>query len=159
MPVHEPTTAAMSSSSTSSLTIGSDGASRSRQLLLQRGQLAVADLRHALQVAAALRALGLHPQLVDRSVISPIRSSAAFSSDQRAASSAWRSLASASWRSTGSRTSDDSFAIAASSISSCRTARSAWSSSSGELSISIFSREAASSTRSIALSGSCRSEM
>ena len=36
-----------------------------RELLLERGQLAVADLGDALQVAGALGALGLHPQLVD----------------------------------------------------------------------------------------------
>jgi hypothetical protein len=53
----------------------------------------------------------------------------------------------------------DSFAIAASSISSWRTRRSASSSSSGEESISIRSREADSSTRSIALSGRKRSAM
>ena len=35
------------------------------QLGLERGQLAVADLGHALQVAGALDALGLHPQVVD----------------------------------------------------------------------------------------------
>ena len=53
----------------------------------------------------------------------------------------------------------DSFAIAASSISSWRTRRSASSSSSGDESISMRSREAASSTRSIALSGRYRSVM
>ena len=36
-----------------------------RELLLERGQLAVADLGDALEVAGALGALGLHPQLVD----------------------------------------------------------------------------------------------
>ena len=41
------------------------GASRSRELLLERGQLAVADLGDALEVAVALGALGLHAQLVD----------------------------------------------------------------------------------------------
>ena len=52
-----------------------------------------------------------------------------------------------------------SFAIAASSISSCMTRRFASSSSSGLESISMRSREAASSTRSIALSGRKRSAM
>ena len=55
----------MSSSSTSSFTIGSAGALALLQLLLERGQLAVADLGDALQVAGALGALGLHAQLVD----------------------------------------------------------------------------------------------
>ncbi len=130
------------------------------ELLLERGQLAVADLGDPLEVAGALGALGLHPQLVDprRDLADPVERGLLLGPACRRAR-AWRSFASASWRSTGSRTSFDSFAIAASSISSWRTARSAWSSSSGELSISIFRREAASSTRSIALSGSCRSAM
>ena len=94
-----------------------------------------------------------------RRLISAIRWSASFSFDQRAASSSRRAFASASSRSSGSRTSFVSFPIAASSISSWRTRRSASSSSSGDESISIRSRDAASSIRSIALSGSWRSEM
>ena len=66
-----------------------------------------------------------------RRVISLMRSSAPFSCSQRAASSLRRSLASASSRSSGSRTCFDSLPIAASSISSWRTRRSASSSSSG----------------------------
>ncbi len=92
-------------------------------------------------------------------VIALTRSSACFSSPQRAASSLRISCASASARSTGSRTCFDSFFIAASSISSWRTRRSASSSSTGDESISIRSRAAASSTRSIALSGRKRSAM
>ncbi len=64
-------------------------------------------------------------------VTSFTRSSASFSFAQRAASSSRVAFASASSRSSGSRTSFDSFAIAASSISSWRTRRSASSSSSG----------------------------
>ena len=66
MPVHEETTAAMSSSSTSSFTIG---VSRSLlalgELLLELGEDAVLDLGDAREVARALLALGLHAQLVD----------------------------------------------------------------------------------------------
>ena len=66
MPVQRLTTSAMSSSSTSSFTIGSSSAaSRSLELGFERRQLAVADLGHALEVALALGALGLHAQLVD----------------------------------------------------------------------------------------------
>src|SRR5207249_3390598 len=82
-----------------------------------------------------------------------------FSSPQRAASASRTSLASASSRSIGSRTGFGSLDIAASSISSWRTRRSASSSSTGDESISIRSRDAASSTRSIALSGRKRSVM
>ena len=72
MPVQRATTAAMSSSSTSSLTIGfSTRAVALGELLLERGQLAVADLGDALQVALALGALGLHAQLVDPRVSRP----------------------------------------------------------------------------------------
>ena len=58
----------MSSSSTSSFTIGWIGGDRLAtfgQLLLERRQQAVADLGHALEIAVALCPLGLHPQLVD----------------------------------------------------------------------------------------------
>ncbi len=94
-----------------------------------------------------------------RFVISFTRSSAAFSCAQRAPSPSRASFASASSRSIGSRTSFDSFFMAASSISSCRTRRSASSSSIGDESISMRRRDADSSTRSIALSGRKRSEM
>ena len=66
--VQAATTAAMSSSSTSSFTIGSVGADRLAalgELLLERGQQAVADLGDALEIAVALGPLGLHAQLVD----------------------------------------------------------------------------------------------
>src|SRR5438105_4079689 len=78
---------------------------------------------------------------------------------QRVASASRTSLASASSSSIGSFTDFGSFDMAASSISSWRTRRSASSSSTGDESISMRSREAASSTRSIALSGRKRSEM
>ena len=66
MPVQRATTVAMSSSSTSSFTSGSVGPpSRSASSCSSAGQLAVADLGDALQVAFALGALGLHAQLVD----------------------------------------------------------------------------------------------
>ena len=66
MPVQRATTAAMSSSSTSSFTIESAVCAVAlRELLLERRQLAVADLGDALEVAGALLALGLALQLVD----------------------------------------------------------------------------------------------
>ena len=66
IPVHCATTAAMSSSSTSSLTIGADLRLRAlRELALELGEEPVADLRDAREVAVALGALGLHAQLVD----------------------------------------------------------------------------------------------
>ena len=66
MPVQRATTAAMSSSSTSSFTIESRvDAVALGELLLERRQLAVADLGDALEVALALVALGLALQLVD----------------------------------------------------------------------------------------------
>ena len=66
IPVHCATTAAMSSSSTSSFTIGAAcGSARSESSLLELREQAVADLGDASEVAAALGALGLHPELVD----------------------------------------------------------------------------------------------
>ena len=66
IPVQRLTTSAMSSSSTSSFTIGSpSAASRCSRLRFERRQLAVADLGHPLEVALALDALGLHAQVVD----------------------------------------------------------------------------------------------
>ena len=51
-----------------------DGLAALGELLLERGQQAVADLGHALEVAVALGALGLHPQLVDlaRDLLDPV---------------------------------------------------------------------------------------
>ena len=75
IPVHCATTAAMSSSSTSSLTIGADsGLAALRELALELGQQAVADLGDTGQLAVPLRALGLHAQLVDlpRDVLDPV---------------------------------------------------------------------------------------
>ena len=108
------------------------------ELALERRDLAVADLGDALQVAVALGALGLHPQLVEaaRRLLDPLeRLLLAAPSARRGRRGA--SFASASARSSGSRTLADSFAIAASSISSCITRRFASSSSIGEESISI----------------------
>ena len=66
IPVHCATTAAMSSSSTSSLTIGASLRLRPLgQLAFELGQEAVADLRDAGEVAVALGALRLHAELVD----------------------------------------------------------------------------------------------
>ena len=129
------------------------------ELALERGQLAVADLGDALQVAFALGALGLHPQLVDppRRVLDALERLLLL----RPASGERVALL----LRLGERTLERlprllvSFAIAASSISSCMTRRFASSSSSGLESISIRSREPASSTRSIALSGRKRSAM
>ena len=112
----------MSSSSTSSLTIGSVGRLALRELLLERGQLAVADLGDALEVALALGALGLHPQLVDpaRDLADPVERVLLLAPSARRARRAAPSPRRAA-RSTGSRTSADSLPIAASSISSWRT--------------------------------------
>ena len=71
-------------------------------------------------------------------------------------------LSASSWRSRSSRSAEaasGSLASAISSISSRRTARSISSTSTGRESISIRSRDADSSTRSIALSGRNRSVM
>ena len=90
MPVQRATTSAMSSSSTSSLTIGVSGgaASRSAELLLELGQLAVAGSpRPAGGRRAARRARPRMRSSSMRCVISATRSSASFSSAQRAASS------------------------------------------------------------------------
>ncbi len=66
MPVHDETTAAMSSSSTSSFTIGVVGALLSLgELLLELREDPVLDLGNAGEVALPFLALGLHPQLVD----------------------------------------------------------------------------------------------
>ena len=66
MPVQRATTAATSSSSTSSFTIEPRLLRVALlELLLERRQLAVADLGDALEVALALRPLGLHPQRID----------------------------------------------------------------------------------------------
>ena len=101
------TTSATSSSSTSSLTIGSVATRRApSSSLLERGQLAVADLGDALEVAGALGALGLHAQLVDLLLDladALERLLLASTSARRARRGA--PCASASSRSTGSRTS------------------------------------------------------
>ena len=160
MPVQRPTVCAMSSSSTSSFTIGLLArAAALGELLLERGDLAVADLGDPLQVALALGALGLHPQLVDP----PGRVLDALERlllDRPAGGERVALLLRLGERALD-RLADlgDSFAIAASSISSCTTRRFASSSSSGLESISIRSLDAASSTRSIALSGRKRSAM
>ena len=67
IPVHCATTAAMSSSSTSSFTIGSTacGSARSASSRSSSGSSAVADLGDAREIALALGALGLHAQIVD----------------------------------------------------------------------------------------------
>ena len=66
MPVQRGDDEAMSSSLTSSFTIGSRRrASRSASSFSSAGMLAVADLGGALELALALGALGLHLQLVD----------------------------------------------------------------------------------------------
>ena len=124
------------------------------------GQLAVADLGDALEVALALGALGLHAQLVD-----PLRDLADALECLLLLRPAGGELVAALLRlgelalDAAPRVAGSSLAMAASSISSWRTRRSASSSSSGEESISIRRRDAASSTRSIALSGRNRSAM
>ena len=66
IPVHVETTAAMSSSSTSSLTIGvSVRSSRSASSFSSSGSTPYADLGDAGEIALPLLALGLHAQLVD----------------------------------------------------------------------------------------------
>ena len=134
MPVQRATTDAMSSSSTSSLTIGfSIGApSRSASSCSSVGQLAVADLGDALEVALALGALGLHAQLVDaaRRVLDAARAPPSPSPSARRARRAPPSPRRARARPARAPR-VVSFAIAASSISSCITRRFASSSSSG----------------------------
>ena len=130
-----------------------------RELAFELRQEAVADLGDASQLAVPLGALGLHAQLVDlpRDLLDAVEQ--VLLACPAACSFARRAFASASSRSSGSRVAGDSFAIAASSISSCVTRRSASSSSTGDESISIRRRDADSSTRSIALSGRKRSAM
>ena len=155
MPVHRATTEAMSSSSTSSLTIGSPAGSRPLlELALERGQLAVADLGDALEVARPLGALGLHPQLVDpaRDLLDAVELPPSPSPSGPRARRAPRAPRRArARRARAPRRSPRPSRRARSRAGVTR--RFASSSSSGEESISIRSREAASSTRSIALSG------
>ena len=132
---------------------------------LELGDLAVLELGGALEVGVALGALELAAGPRRGCALAAlIASIAPFSFCQRGASSrrsARRSSASSA--SIASRRAFDassfSFFSASRSISSCVMRRSTSSISVGIESISIFSREAASSIRSIALSGRKRSAM
>ena len=162
MPVQRATTSAMSSSSTSSLTIGSSAGSRRARRAPSRARAArrSGSRPRAARSPCALGALGLHAQLVD-----PLRDLLDAVERLLLLRPAGGELVAALLR-LGELALDrlahlrrTPSPIAASSISSWRTRRSASSSSSGDESISIRSRDAASSTRSIALSGRKRSVM
>ncbi len=109
-----------------------------RELALELGHLAVADLGDALKVAVTLGALGLHSQLVELTgrVLDPLERllllRPARGERRRAPPSPRRAPSTR-----GSRVAGSSFAIAASSISSCITRRFASSSWIGEESIWI----------------------
>ena len=128
------------------------------------GDLAVAELRRALEVGVALGALGLAVRLLeallDRSGWPrwrPSRPASAPSS--RSTARAGRQARARSPRGALRDASSFSFFSAWSSISSCWMRRSTSSISVGIESISMRSRDAASSIRSIALSGRKRSAM
>ena len=110
------------------------------ELAFELGQEPVADLGDASQLAVPLGALGLHAQLVDlpRDLLDAVEQVLlAGPAGAQLVPSCLR-LGEPS-RSSGSRVAGDSFAIAASSISSCVTRRSASSSSTGDESISMRS--------------------
>ena len=170
IPVHRLTTSATSSSPTSSLSIAPSDLELGQglvvlgQLGVELGQGAVAELGGALQVATALGSLGFPAGVLDGLLgatdgVDLVTSRAA--SGPRSACSS--SSTSASCCSTASRRSTEprslSLARALCSISSWRRRRSSSSISSGIESISMRRREAASSIRSIALSGRKRAVM
>ena len=128
-----------------------------REHALERRDLAVADLRDALQVAFALGALGLHAQLVDAPcrVLDPFERLLLLRPARGERVAPLLRLGELASRAARGRRGS----ACASSISSWITRRFASSSSSGLESISMRSRDAASSTRSIALSGRKRSAM
>ena len=156
MPVQRATTAAMSSSSTSSLT--SRLAPRRRRAPRAPARARAARRSGSRRRAGGRRARSARSASMRSSSICRCDLVDALERPPSRATSAPRARRAPPWprrapARRGSRTSFVSFAIAASSISSWRTRRSASSSSSGSESISMRSREAASSTRSIALSG------
>ena len=170
MPVHLATISATSSSSTSSFNIAPSRCRSLRRcghrvdLALDHGDVAVAQLRGALEVAVALGPLGvelglLEPLLAvldrdDRVLLGlPVRDHAVALLLQRL------QLGLERVEPLLATTSSVSFASAARSISSWRMRRSTTSISNGIESISMRRRDAASSTRSIALSGSWRPVM
>ena len=170
MPVHLATTSATSSSSTSSLRKVTPDCGGGQlglalgELALELGDLAVAQLGRALEVGLALGALGVAVRLLE-ALLEPADRARSRPSPacQCAFISVERSRRSASSRSIASRRATDassvSFSSAWRSISSCMMRRSTSSISVGIESISMRSREAASSIRSIALSGRKRSAM
>ena len=172
MPVQRATTSAMSSASTSSLrkTRARRASPSPRrlalgELLLELGDLAVAQLGGALR--GRRRARRARPRArasSSRSLISrdrlrsrPSRSATAPSSPPSARAA--RRARARSPRGARAEASSVSLASEVSSISSCITRRSTSSISVGSESISMRRREAASSIRSIALSGRKRSAM
>ena len=132
---------------------------RSSKLLLERRQLAVPDLGDALEVAHALGALGLHAQLVDpgRDLADPVERPLLLCparSQLGVALLRLRELALDRLAHLGgllAHRRELDLELANGPLGLVELER--------RTSISIFSREAASSTRSIALSGSCRSAM
>ena len=168
MPVHRETTSAMSSSSTSSLISrrppAAARASSSSQLALERGQGPVLQLGHAVQVVGARRLLDLDLHLLDALAGAGAAARWPPSRAPTARAASWPGPAgpSAPSRASARRSRDAasvSFFSASRSISSCRMRRVISSSSAGIESISVRSRAAASSTRSMALSGRNRSAM
>ncbi len=110
MPVHDETTAAMSSSSTSSFTIGTSVRfSRSASSFSSSGRIPYwISATRARFPARSSRSASMRSSSICR-LMSATRCSASFSRDQRAASSSRIAFASASSRSTGSRTLSASF--------------------------------------------------
>ncbi len=160
MPVHDEITSAMSSAPTSSLTMALSGGAASEAALSacsSRGTSAYIS-REAASKSPSRCARSASPRASSSCFFSsPTLLSPAFSCSQRptrALSSSCRSAS--SWRSRSSRwteASSVSFDRASSSIFIRSTLRWSWSISTGRESISMRSREAASSTRSMALSG------
>jgi hypothetical protein len=131
--------------------------------LLERRERLVLELRGGLVVGLALGLLDPHLEPSSSVLVARIAAIAVFSASQRCLSARFSSSRSASSFSSAARRAFDASSVslrsASRSISSWIRRRSASSSSTGIESISIRSREAASSTRSIALSGRKRSLM
>ena len=170
MPVHAATTCAISSSVTSWLQQALAGGLLVQrllgggELLLQFGQAAVLDLRGQVQIAAALGLFQFELGLLDLAVddadgvdgglfVLPLRL------ELRRTSPSGPPAPSPASSAARCEASSFSFFSAFCSISSCMICRSSWSISVGMESSSMRRRDAASSIRSIALSGRNRSVM
>ena len=167
MPVQLDTTSAMSDAPTSSETIGfvcQLGLVGAGQLLLQLRDLVRTGSRLALcsSPSRCSRSASVRSSSIF-ALRSPTWFRPCFSASQRASSPRSSSSASASSLSSRCNRSLLPTSVSFSSAKRCifirSTLRRSLSISSGEESISIRSRDAASSTRSIALSGSCRDVM